>query len=129
MGSRRYRLAARFNTMRGRWTLATAAIVAAAALPVSACGGDAQGSTRSDLVRVPTNLCSLLTAGDISDAIGRPFPAPQRFQAAHGEQDCTSVPASGAAMGFTLFWGNCVDGKEPNMDCLNSVFGAFDEHK
>lgn len=111
-----------------RRVLAAAALVGAA-LPVSACGGDAQGSTSNNLVRAPANLCALLSAGDISDAIGRPFPAPQRFQAALGEQDCTSVPAAGAPMSFTLFWGNCVDGKEPNMDCLNSVSGAFNEHK
>lgn len=106
-----------------------AAVLVGAVLPLSACGGDARGSTSNNLVRVPANVCGLLTAGDISDVIGRPFPAPQRFQAALGEQDCTSVPASGAPMSFTLFWGNCVDGKEPNMDCLNSVSGAFDEHK
>jgi hypothetical protein len=106
-----------------------AAVLAGAVLPLSACGGDARGSTSNTLVRVPSNVCALLTASDISEVIGRPFPAPRRFQAALGEQDCTSVPASGPPMSFALFWGNCVDGKEPNMDCLNSVSGAFDEHK
>ncbi len=108
--------------------MAAAAIVAGAALPVSACGGDARGAAPSDLVRVPANLCALLTAPDIGAVAGRPFPAPRRTQAGSGEQDCTSVSPPGA-VSFTLFWGNCVDGKAPNMDCLNSVSGAFATHK
>jgi hypothetical protein len=117
------------NAMLCRRALAAAAALLGAALPLSACGGDADGSTNSDVVRVPANLCVLLTAADISEAIGRTFPAPERTQTGLGEQDCTSVPASGTAMSFKLFWGNCVDGKPPNMDCLNSVSGAFATNK
>jgi hypothetical protein len=116
------------NAMLCRRALAAAATLLGAALPLSACGGD-EGSKNSDVVRVPANLCALLTAADISEAIGRAFPPPQRTQTGLGEQDCTSVPTSGTAMSFKLFWGNCVDGKPPNMDCLNSVSGAFATNK
>ena len=102
-----------------------------AALVLSACGGDAAGSANSaELVRVPANLCSLLSDADISQAIGRTFPPPRRTRTGiGGDQDCTSVPASGAAMSFSLFWGDCTDGKAPNQDCLNSVSNTFATHK
>lgn len=109
--------------------LTAAAMLLGAALPLPACGSGADGSKASDVVRVPANLCALLTAADISQAIGGTFPAPQRTQTGLGEQDCTSVPASGATMSFKLFWGNCVDGKPPNMDCLNSVSDTFARNK
>jgi hypothetical protein len=102
-----------------------------AALVLSACGGDAAGSANNaELVRVPADLCSLLSGADISQAIGRTFPPPRRNRTGiGGDQDCTSVPASGAAMSFTLFWGDCTDGKAPNQDCLNSVSSTFAMHK
>jgi hypothetical protein len=103
-----------------------AAVPLAAALALSACSGSAKSA---DLVRVPANLCALLSAADISQAIGRTFPEPQTTQRGFGEQDCKSVPVSGNTMSFKLFWGNCVDGKPPNMDCLDSVSGAFTTNK
>lgn len=127
MGSRPVAAALPLNAMLCKRALVS--VVVGSASLAAACSGDAQGSAGSDVVRVPADLCALLSAADISDALGRPFPAPRRFQAAPGEQDCTATPTSGAPMSFTLFWGNCADGKEPNMDCLNSVSGAFDAHR
>jgi hypothetical protein len=109
---------------------AGAAMFLGAAVALSACGGDAERSANSpDVVRVPANLCALLGAADISQAIGRTFPEPQLTQKGFGEQDCKSVPASGNAMSFKLYWGNCVDGKPPNQDCLNSVSNTFATNK
>jgi hypothetical protein len=112
--------------MLSRRAMTVPAMLLGAALVLSACGGDADGSAKNaDVVRVPANLCTLLSAADISQAIGRAVPEPQLTQKGFGEQDCKSVPESGNTMSFKMFWGNCVDGKPPNMDCLNSVSGAF----
>ncbi|OBA58736.1 hypothetical protein A5647_20005 [Mycobacterium sp. 1100029.7] len=104
-----------------------AATALAAAVVLSACGGDASArSSGGELVRVPADLCVLLSGADVSQAVGRTFPAPRRTRTGiGGEQDCTAVPASGAAMSFTLFWGDCVDGKAPNQDCLTSVSSTY----
>jgi hypothetical protein len=115
--------------MLSRRAVTEAATLLGAALVLSACD-DGDGSANSaDLVRAPANLCVLLSGADISQAIGRTFPAPRRTQTGLGEQDCNSVSTSGNTMSFKLFWGNCVDGKPPNMDCLNSVSNAFATNK
>jgi hypothetical protein len=106
------------------------AMLVGVALVLSACGGGAEGSANNaDVVRVPTNLCTLLSAADIGQATGRAFPEPQLTQKGFGEQDCRSVPTSGNTVSFKIYWGDCVDGKPPNMDCLNSVSGAFATNK
>ncbi|MCV6962627.1 hypothetical protein BST27_26425 [Mycobacterium intermedium] len=101
-----------------------AATLLGTALTSSACGADANGAS-SDIVHVPANLCALLSADEVSQAIGKPYPVPTRTHDGLGQQDCESVPAEGNTVSFTLFWGNCVDGRQPNMDCRNSVSGTF----
>jgi hypothetical protein len=108
----------------------SSAMLVGVALVLSACGGGAEGSANNaDVVRVPANLCTALSAADIGQAIGRAVPEPQLTQKGFGEQDCKSAPASGNTVSFKMFWGDCVDGKPPNMDCLNSVSGAFATYK
>lgn len=95
-----------------------------AALATSACGADANGAS-TDLVRVPADLCALLSAGDVSQAMGATYPAPTRTHAGSGQQNCEAVPESGNTVTFALFWENCVDGRQPDMDCSKSVSAAF----
>ena len=118
--------------MLSRRAVTEAATLLGAALVLSACD-DGEGSANSaDLVRAPTNLCVLLSGADISQAIGRTFPAPQRTQTGLGEQDCNSVPTSGNTMSFKLFLGGATTLRRwqpPNMDCLNSVSNAFATNK
>jgi len=101
----------------GRRAVTEAATLLGAALVLSACGGGEGSANSADLVRVPANLCVLLSGADISQAIGGTFPVPQRTQTGLGEQDCNSVPTSGNTMSFKLYVG------------LNSVSNAFATNK
>ncbi|WP_156745917.1 hypothetical protein [Mycobacterium sp. 1423905.2] len=100
------------------------ALLLGAALACSACGG-AQAGSNADIVRIPADFCSLLSAADISQATGTEYPALRRLKTGLGEQSCESSPQGHVAVDANLFWGYCVDGKPPNMDCLNSVNRAF----
>ncbi|OBK42481.1 hypothetical protein A5657_07660 [Mycobacterium kubicae] len=112
------------NAMLSGRARTLAATLLGAALAGTACGG-AQAGSNAEVVRIPADFCALLSAADISRATGRTLPSPRAFKTGLGEQDCESVPSSGNTVSFNLFWGNCVDGKPPNMDCLNSVSGVF----
>ena len=107
------------------------ATLLAAAIVLTGCGGGSGGGSahNASVVRVPANLCALLSAADISQAIGRTFPAPQRTQNGLGEQDCNSVPASGNSISFKLYWGDCADGQPADQNCLNSQSKLFASNK
>lgn len=75
-------------------------------------------------------FCTLLSATDISDAMGRRFPSPTRTSNGPGEQDCDSVPPAGNDMSFKLYLGTyCVEGQPVSQQCLTSQSSGFATNK
>jgi hypothetical protein len=105
--------------------------VAAAAAMLTACsgaatGGDAGSARKAAGVHVPTNFCALLSGPDISQVMGRTFPAPQGSQTP-SEAQCTSVPTAGSDVSFKLYWDNvyCTEGKPADGKCMAAQSKGF----
>jgi hypothetical protein len=110
------------------------AAVAATAMVTAACGGGSHGgsdgSAAKSTVHIPANFCSLLTGADISQAMGRSFPAPEGTQSP-SEAQCNSVPSSGNDVSFKLYWNDlyCKDGQPADQQCLDSQSEGFATNK
>jgi predicted small secreted protein len=116
--------------MKAKTTLAWAAVLAAAVV-TAACGGGSHGgnagsSAKGGKVHVPANFCGLLSGADISQVLGRSFPAPEGSQSA-SEAQCNSVPSAGDDVSFKLYYNDlyCVDGQLANEQCLDSQSKGF----
>ena len=118
-------------TTRGSIRCWTCAAVAAAAVVTAACGGGSHGgnagsAAKGAKVHVPANFCGLLSGADISQVMGRAFPAPQGTQSS-SEAQCNSVPSAGNDVSFKLYWDNlyCVEGKPADGQCLAAQSKGF----
>jgi predicted small secreted protein len=117
--------------MNAQTTLAWAAVVAAAVITAACGGGSHDGSAaKSGNVHVPANFCGLLSGADISEVMGRAFPAPQGTQSA-SEAQCNAVPSAGNDVSFKLYYNDlyCVDGQPANQQCLDSQSKGFATNK
>ena len=117
--------------MNAKKTLAWAAVVAAAVITAACGGGSHRGSAaKSGNVHVPANFCGLLSGADISEVMGRAFPAPQGTQSA-SEAQCNAVPSAGNDVSFKLYYNDlyCVDGQPANQQCLDSQSKGFATNK
>jgi hypothetical protein len=105
-------------------------VVVATAVVTAACGGTHGGNADSAPeavgVHVPANFCGLLSGADISQVMGRTFPAPQGSQSP-SEAQCTSVPVAGSDVSFKLYWDSqyCVEGKPIDGQCLAAQSKGF----
>jgi hypothetical protein len=106
-------------------------VVVATAVVTAACGGGTNGGNAGSAptaagVHVPANFCGLLSGADISQVMGRAFPAPQGTQSS-SEAQCASVPAAGGDVSFKLYWDSlyCVEGKPPDGPCLAAQSKGF----
>jgi len=112
----------------------TWAVVAAAAVLTAACGGGSHGKAGSAPkggdVHIPANFCALLSGADISQVMGRSFPAPEGSQSP-SEAQCAAVPSAGNDVSFKLYWNDlyCKDGQPPDEQCLNSQAKGFASNK
>jgi hypothetical protein len=113
----------------------TWAAVAAAAVLTAACGGGSHGgnadsAAKGGNVEVPANFCGLLSGADISQVMGRSFPAPEGSQSS-SEAQCNSVPSVGNDVSFKLYYNDlyCKDGQPPNEQCLDSQSKGFAANK
>jgi hypothetical protein len=113
----------------------TCAVAALAAVLTAACGGgshngNADSAAKGGKVQVPTNFCGLLTGTDISQVMGRSFPAPEGSQSS-SEAQCNSVPSAGNDVSFKLYYNDlyCKDGQPPNEQCLESQSKGFATNK
>ena len=114
---------------------ATCAVVAAAVM-TAACGGGSHGSgaggsaPKGGSVHIPANFCGLLSGADISQVMGRSFPAPEGSQSP-SEAQCAAVPSAGNDVSFKLYWNDlyCKDGQPPDEQCLNSQAKGFATNK
>jgi hypothetical protein len=122
-------------TTRGSIRCWTCAAVAAAAVVTAACGGGSHGgnagsAAKGGKVHVPANFCGLLSGADISQVMGRAFPAPEGTQSS-SEAQCNSVPSAGNDVSFKLYYNDlyCVDGQPADEQCLNSQSKGFATNK
>lgn len=113
----------------------TLVVVAVAALLTAACGGgshsgNADSAAKGREVQVPANFCGLLSGTDISQVMGRSFPAPEGSQSS-SEAQCNSVPSAGNDVSFKLYYNDlyCKDGQPPNEQCLDSQSKGFATNK
>ena len=112
------------------------AVAAAAAVLTAACGGGSTGggnagsAVKGGNVHIPANFCGLLSGADISQVMGRAFPAPEGPQSST-EAQCNSVPPSGNDVSFKLYWNDlyCKDGQPPDQQCLDSQSKGFATNK
>ena len=94
----------------------------------AASGPAKSGQSASGTVSIPSNLCALITAADISQIMGQSLPAPALSAgggAGGGEQDCQSIGATLVA--FSLFAGPYCTNGPATPQCLSersSVFAA-----
>jgi hypothetical protein len=111
---------------RTTWAAVGAAAVLTAACGGGSHGGNADSATKGGKVQVPANFCGLLSGTDISQVMGRAFPAPEGSQSA-SEAQCNSVPSSGNDVSFKLYYNDlyCKDGQPPNEQCLDSQSKGF----
>jgi hypothetical protein len=117
-----------------RWRTFTA--LAAVAVLTASCGGGSHGggnassAAKGGSVHVPANFCGLLSGADISQVMGRAFPAPEGSQSP-SEAQCNSVPAAGNDVSFKLYWNDlyCKDGQPADEECLNSQSKGFVANK
>jgi hypothetical protein len=109
-----------------RWAAIVAAAVVTAACGGGSHGGNAGSAAKVGKVHVPANFCALLTGGDISQVMGRSFPAPEGSQSS-SEAQCNSVPSAGNDVSFKLYYNDlyCVDGQPADEQCLNSQSKGF----
>jgi len=115
---------------------ATWAVVVAAAVVAVACGGSSPGggtggsAVKGGTVHIPANFCALLSGADISQVMGRSFPAPEGSQSL-SEAQCDAVPAAGNDVSFKLYWNDlyCKDGQPPDEQCLDSQSKGFATNK
>jgi hypothetical protein len=104
--------------------------VAAAAAVLTACGGTtgahSGSASKAAGVHVPANFCGMLTGSDISQVMGRTFPAPQGSQTP-SEAQCTAVPTTGSDVSFKLYWDNvyCTEGKPADGQCMAAQSKGF----
>ena len=112
------------------WAAVAAAVVLTAACGGSHGGGNAGSAPKAASVHVPANFCGLLSGADISQVMGRTFPAPEGSQST-SEAQCNSAPTAGNDVSFKLYWNNlyCVDGKPADEQCLNSQTKGFATNK
>jgi len=115
--------------MNGKMTIAAAAAVLTAACGGSN-GGDAGSTSKAAVVHIPANFCGLLSGADISQVMGRSFPAPEGSQSP-SEAQCAAVPAGGNDVSFKLYWNDlyCKDGQPPDEQCLDSQSKGFATNK
>lgn len=115
----------------------TWAMLAAAAVVTAACGGgsssgggNAGSAAKGRNVHIPANFCGLLSGADISQVMGRAFPAPAGPQSS-SEAQCNSVPSSGNDVSFKLYWNDldCKDGQPADRQCLDSQSKGFATNK
>jgi hypothetical protein len=115
---------------------AAAWAVVAAAVMTAACGGGSHGSgtggsaPKGGSVHIPANFCGLLSGADISQVMGRSFPAPGGSQSP-SEAQCAAVPSAGNDVSFKLYWNDlyCKDGQPPDEQCLDSQSKGFATNK
>lgn len=105
--------------------------VVAAAVVTAGCGGGSDGGTggsaaKGGRVHIPPNFCGLLSGSDISQVMGRSFPAPAGSQSP-SEAQCAAVPSAGNDVSFKLYWNDlyCKDGQPADQQCLNSQSKGF----
>ena len=114
----------------------TWAVAAAAAVVTAACGGGSTGggnagsAVKGGNVHIPANFCGLLSGADISQVMGRAFPAPEGPQSS-SEAQCAAVPAAGNDVSFKLYYNDlyCKDGQPPDEQCLDSQSKGFATNK
>jgi hypothetical protein len=139
--------------LRPSWPLSVGA-AALVALGLAACGSSPHGSSRPGAiprsaspagtrastatarasgsgpttVDLPSNFCSLLSASEISEAVGQSMPAPQLSASGGGETDCDSN-APGSKVGlvsFDLFVDHsCYNHEAPSATCLTATSDTF----
>jgi hypothetical protein len=114
-----------------RWWMWIA--VAAMMAVTAACGGGSPGggsTARGASVHIPANFCGLLSGADISQVMGRSFPAPVGAQSP-SEAQCSAVPSAGNDVSFKLYWNDlyCKDGQPPSQQCLDSQSKGFATNK
>jgi hypothetical protein len=115
---------------------ATWGVVVATAVVTAACGGGSHGggtggsAAKGGGVHIPANFCGLLSGADISQVMGRSFPAPEGSQSP-SEAQCAAVPAAGNDVSFKLYWNDlyCKDGQPPDEQCLDSQSKGFATNK
>ncbi|MBV8180760.1 MAG: hypothetical protein JO045_18575 [Mycobacterium sp.] len=114
------------KTIRWTWAVATAVAVLMAACGGGPSGGNAGSARTAAGVHVPANFCGLLSGTEISQVMGRAFPAPQGTQSS-SEAQCNSVPSAGNDVSFKLYWDNlyCVEGKPADGQCLAAQSKGF----
>ncbi len=114
----------------GWWTWAAVAVAVVVMAACSSNSGDAGSASKAGVVHVPANFCGLLTGADISQVMGRAFPAPQGTQSG-SEAQCDAVPSAGNDVSFKLYWNNlyCQDGQRADEQCLNSQAKGFATNK
>jgi hypothetical protein len=110
-------------------------LVASAAVVMVACGGHSHGgnggsAATAGIVHLPANFCGLLSGADISQVMGRSFPAPQGSQSL-SEAQCNSAPSNGNDVSFKLYYNDlyCKDGQPPDEQCLDSQSKGFATNK
>jgi len=112
------------------------AAVAAAAIATAACGGGSPGggsagsAAKGGSVHIPANFCALVSGADISQVMGRAFPAPQGTQSS-SEAQCDSAPSAGNDVSFKMYWNDlyCKVGQPADQQCLNSQSKGFATNK
>ena len=109
--------------------------VVAAAVVTAGCGGGSHGSgtggsAAKGSVHTPANFCGLLSGADISQVMGRSFPAADGSQSP-SEAQCAAVPSAGNDVSFKLYWNDldCKDGQPPDDQCLKSQAKGFAANK
>jgi hypothetical protein len=115
---------------------ATWGVVVATAVVTAACGGGSHGggtggsAANGGGVHIPANFCGLLSGADISQVMGRSFPAPEGSQSP-SEAQCAAVPAAGNDVSFKLYYNDlyCKDGQPPDEQCLDSQSKGFATNK
>jgi hypothetical protein len=117
-------------SMRWKW-----AAVVAVAVVTAACGGgshtgNAGSAATGASVHIPANFCGLLSGADVSQVMGKVYPAPEGTQSA-SEAQCNSVPSAGNDVSFKLYYNDlyCKDGQPPNEQCLSSQSKGFATNK
>jgi hypothetical protein len=123
------------STMMLSMRAGTWAAVAVAAVVTAACGGSHGGANAGSAemggsVHIPANFCGLLSGPDISQVMGRAFPAPEGSQSP-SEAQCAAVPSAGNDVSFKLYWNDlyCRDGQPPDERCLDSQSKGFATNK
>lgn len=112
------------------WSALAAVAVFAAACGGGSHDGNAGSTAKGGSVHMPANFCGLLSGADISQVMGRAFPAAEGSQSS-SEAQCNSVPSAGNGVSFKLYWNDlyCKDGQPADQQCLDSQSKGYVANK